>query len=662
MQQGSLTPIGGISVVDGDAVEKNQTITVVLSDATGLLSASGTGVSGSGTKQLTISGDLSQVNSDLTSLKFQDFAPGGDSINIATNDGAGGSNMQSITVAVISPLAAQVVLAAATEHVALPATTTVAAFSDANTTYAAGAYTALVDWGDGTTSSGTVSGSNGTFVVSAGHTYPGPGSDPLSVTITRSDGIFLKQTGNVAVADDNIFAGFGRSIDATGYQPLNNVVVATFTDTDTLTSVSNLSATIDWGDGSALDHGTVSGSAGSFTVAGSHTYTALGTDTVKVTLSDNPPGTASATATGSATVSAVVGLYSWANPQASGDWTDPTKWLISGVATNYPPSAADPVTINALSSITINASGVAESKSLTVTGSVASQQTFAGTFVTGSLALSGSLTLKDDGRSYLEVGSLHDAAPGEIIVDTGATATGAGSLTAPVILDNGSLVVADGSSLSVAGALEGAGEVDIGNGSALTLTVAPNQPAPTVERIVFTSGRGELVLSAADLNGGVFAPVIEGFDASDVLSFGSLSFDHAYYDAATGLVSLWKGDLSTGVEVAQLTVKGFEPIRARHSRRSLTRAERRFSSSNMPLTPSACRRSRATPGIPETRLPGSQREAAETGSRRATGRTTRRAACMSRARRIASRSTSLATRRDRSCCLASSTAPALRIA
>src|SRR5205814_462229 len=49
--------------------------------------------------------------------------------------------------------------------------------------------------------------------------------------------------------------------------------VATFTDPDTTAAASEYSATIDWGDGSAVDTTPViSGGGGSFTVTGSHTY------------------------------------------------------------------------------------------------------------------------------------------------------------------------------------------------------------------------------------------------------------------------------------------------------------------------------------------------------------------------------------------------------
>ena len=52
--------------------------------------------------------------------------------------------------------------------------------------------------------------------------------------------------------------------------------VASFTDADTSQSASDFTATINWGDSTAATVGTVSGSSGSFTVSGSHTYAEAG--------------------------------------------------------------------------------------------------------------------------------------------------------------------------------------------------------------------------------------------------------------------------------------------------------------------------------------------------------------------------------------------------
>jgi Ca2+-binding RTX toxin-like protein len=81
--------------------------------------------------------------------------------------------------------------------------------------------------------------------------------------------------------------------------------VASFTDTNLAAGSGDFTASINWGDGSAPTTGVVSGGNGSFTVSGAHTYLAGGTDALTVTLADDAPGTASATAQGSAEVEMV---------------------------------------------------------------------------------------------------------------------------------------------------------------------------------------------------------------------------------------------------------------------------------------------------------------------------------------------------------------------
>ncbi|MEA2916539.1 MAG: hypothetical protein QOJ15_8620, partial [Bradyrhizobium sp.] len=68
-------------------------------------------------------------------------------------------------------LSGQMDLSSANEGVALASNTDVASFTINNTTDTASAFTALIDWGDGTTTTGTIVGSNGSFTVDGGHTY-----------------------------------------------------------------------------------------------------------------------------------------------------------------------------------------------------------------------------------------------------------------------------------------------------------------------------------------------------------------------------------------------------------------------------------------------------------------------------------------------------------
>src|SRR5581483_1953226 len=80
-----------------------------------------------------------------------------------------------------------------------------------------------------------------------------------------------------------------------------STTVATFSDTLTATPASDFTATIDWGD-ATTSAGVVSGGSGAFQVSGTHTYAATGNYPVMVTLSDDAPGTATATTTSTAVI------------------------------------------------------------------------------------------------------------------------------------------------------------------------------------------------------------------------------------------------------------------------------------------------------------------------------------------------------------------------
>ena len=188
----------------------------------------------------------------------------------------------------------QMVLTAATEGKALNKNTAVATFTDSTPGDTASSFTATINWGDGTTTAGTVAGSHGIFTVDGGHTYADEGSDTAIVTLTRkSDHLQSTASGTVAVAENDVLTGSG--IVGTAL-PTFSGTIATFTDTDTVNVAGDFAATIDWGDGTTTT-GTVSGSNGSLKVNGTHTYTQTALETVKVKLTDDAPGTATATAT-----------------------------------------------------------------------------------------------------------------------------------------------------------------------------------------------------------------------------------------------------------------------------------------------------------------------------------------------------------------------------
>ena len=86
----------------------------------------------------------------------------------------------------------------------LPFTGAVATFTDTDTANVAGDFTAAINWGDGNTTAGTVSGGAGAFTVSGTHTYATAG--PFAVTVTLADdapgtaAATVTSTANVAAA------------------------------------------------------------------------------------------------------------------------------------------------------------------------------------------------------------------------------------------------------------------------------------------------------------------------------------------------------------------------------------------------------------------------------------------------------------------------------
>lgn len=171
-----------------------------------------------------------------------------------------------------------------------------ATFTDPDPNAAAAEYSASVDWGDGSTTAGAVSGpGGGPFTVSGSHTYADEGSYPITVTITDTD----NASNTATVTDSAIVSDAGLSAAGISPSPVSpqsfSGPVATFTDANaTTSSSSDFSATIDWGDGSPTSTGTVTGSGGSYSVSGSHPYSGTGNFTIKVHIVDDGGSTADA--------------------------------------------------------------------------------------------------------------------------------------------------------------------------------------------------------------------------------------------------------------------------------------------------------------------------------------------------------------------------------
>ena len=151
-----------------------------------------------------------------------------------------------------------------------------------------------VVWGDG--GQQTVTLADGARTFSIPHRYldnPASGSAYTIEYIVADDsgqasGSATATVTNVPPAVEAL-SGPNRAVP---FEPLT--FSAAFTDPGVLDTHT---ATIDWGDGSPAGGGTIQESAGKGTVSGWHDYTALGTFTIKVTVTDNDGASASTAAT-----------------------------------------------------------------------------------------------------------------------------------------------------------------------------------------------------------------------------------------------------------------------------------------------------------------------------------------------------------------------------
>lgn len=227
--------------------------------------------------------------------------------------GLGGFNAPTLAPVELVPAPPPVVTPVTVRPVeGAPTDLTVATFTDEVTKALPSDYTATISWGDGTpTVPARITGSNGSYAVSARHTYEQYGTYPVEIDLrTVPEGQLATNrvvTASRATVTDAALTGTGltNNTTASGQKVLvwanpspasPNDAVATFADANPFGRLSDLSATIDWGDGTAPTVGTVSGGVGGpFTVTGRHDYTELGLHTATVTLTSK--GGSGATAT-----------------------------------------------------------------------------------------------------------------------------------------------------------------------------------------------------------------------------------------------------------------------------------------------------------------------------------------------------------------------------
>ena len=167
-------------------------------------------------------------------------------------------------------------------------------------------HTATVDWGDGTSSNGTVDQSART--VSGSHTFADDGTYTVAVTLVDNGGAQHVQTFQVVVANVPPTLTVASDRGTTSGTTLQIPNIGVFTDPGfdnpdaTPPTSESFTYEINWGDDTPVDTGVptidVPGAPGVLTqgsIDGSHLYTASGEYTVTVTVTDGDGGQDSGT-------------------------------------------------------------------------------------------------------------------------------------------------------------------------------------------------------------------------------------------------------------------------------------------------------------------------------------------------------------------------------
>ena len=218
-------------------------------------------------------------------------------VTVADDDG-GTANSEILfrvadTAPVIEPLAE--INASEGDSVTLQAT-----FADQT---ASTSYTAAVDWGDGLTTNATVNVSDGSGTVEASHVYADNGQYTATVVLTDAAGTTAQAQTVASIANSapTLAPILDGSVTAGAEFSINQIAFADSGFTNSIAGTTEtFTASVNWGDGltSTATISFTAGSPGVFTsgtLNAQHIYTAAGTFSATVTLTDDDGGNTSQT-------------------------------------------------------------------------------------------------------------------------------------------------------------------------------------------------------------------------------------------------------------------------------------------------------------------------------------------------------------------------------
>ncbi|MCW2867107.1 MAG: hypothetical protein JWR20_1295 [Marmoricola sp.] len=159
-------------------------------------------------------------------------------------------------------------------------------------------YGASITWGDGHTSTGTVSGTNDSFVVTGTNTYEQRGSYPVDVKVTdlAVPTAYAVARSRAVVADAPLSVVDEPTLTSVEGTPTPAALrIASFTDGNPFGLLRELSARVAWGDGTTEAATVVRGTGGRFDVlAPAHNYRKWGSPGVVVSILSDGGSTATA--------------------------------------------------------------------------------------------------------------------------------------------------------------------------------------------------------------------------------------------------------------------------------------------------------------------------------------------------------------------------------
>jgi hypothetical protein len=177
--------------------------------------------------------------------------------------------------------------------------------------------TATIDWGDGSTSAGTVTENlcecEGTQAkVTGSHAYDAPATagQGYKVTVTLKDdggSTAHSTTYTASVTDAALTKGAAKTLTVANGTAASQVI-GTFTDAaGAQAAAGDFTATIHWGDNATSSGSVTTTAAGAFSVSGSHAYSTGGAKAISAVVTDQEGATMTLTASATVPVLAQTG-------------------------------------------------------------------------------------------------------------------------------------------------------------------------------------------------------------------------------------------------------------------------------------------------------------------------------------------------------------------